>query len=152
MKFVFQNFIIYMNRLELKVRRLSSYAKLPTRAYNGDLGYDLYAAERHIINPSEQTAVGTGISVELPEGWGGVIKDRSSMAMKMIYTSAGVIDNGYRGEIKVLLRNNSKEPFKIELGDKIAQMVPIKLIDWEIIEADIQDSDRNTNGFGSSGK
>jgi dUTP pyrophosphatase len=145
-------FIIYMNNLGLKVRRLNNHAKLPTRAYSGDLGYDLYAAEKHIINPSEQAPVGTGISVEFPNGWGGVIKDRSSMAMKMIYTSAGVIDNGYRGEIKVLLRNDSKELFKIEAGDKIAQLIPIQLTDWKIIEADIQDSDRNTNGFGSSGK
>ncbi|MBI3583812.1 MAG: dUTP diphosphatase [Nitrospinae bacterium] len=136
----------------LKVRKLNNHAKLPTRAYSGDLGYDLYAAERHVINPSEQKAVWTGISVEFPERWGGVIKDRSSMAAKMIYTSAGVIDNGYRGEIKVLLRNESDKPFVIEIGDKIAQLIPIPVIDWEITETDIQDSDRNTNGFGSSGK
>lgn len=136
----------------LKVRKLNNHAKLPTRAYNGDLGYDLYAAERHVINPSEQKAVGTGISVEFPERWGGVIKDRSSMAAKMIYTSAGVIDNGYRGEVKVLLRNDSKTAFVVETGDKIAQLIPIPVIDWEITETDIQESDRNTNGFGSSGK
>ena len=141
----------------LKIRKLNNHAKLPTRAYNGDLGYDLYSADRYIINPSEQKAVGTGISVELPEGWGGVIKDRSSMAAKMIYTSAGVIDNGYRGEIKVLLRNDSKTAFVVETGDKIAQLIPIPVIDWEIMETDPeldsgQESDRNTNGFGSSGK
>ncbi|MBI5749378.1 MAG: dUTP diphosphatase [Nitrospinae bacterium] len=136
----------------LKVRKLNNHAKLPTRAYSGDLGYDLYSADRYIINPSEQKAVGTGISVEFPERWGGVIKDRSSMASKIIYTSAGVIDNGYRGEVKVLLRNESDKPFVIEIGDKIAQLIPIPVIDWEIIETDIQESDRNTNGFGSSGK
>ncbi|OGW04609.1 MAG: hypothetical protein A2W77_07590 [Nitrospinae bacterium RIFCSPLOWO2_12_39_16] len=136
----------------LKIKRLNNHAKLPTRAYNGDLGYDLYAAERYVINPAEQKAVGTGISVEFPKEWGGVIKDRSSMAAKRIYTSAGVIDNGYRGEIKVLLRNESKVAFIVEAGDKIAQMIPIPVIDWEITETDIQDSDRNTNGFGSSGK
>src|SRR3989338_36804 len=136
----------------LKVRKLNNHAKLPTRAYGGDLAYDLYSAERHVINPSEQKAVGTGISVEFPERWGGVIKDRSSMAAKMIYTSAGVIDNGYRGEIKVLLRNDSGTPFIIEIGDKIAQLIPIPVIDWEIIETDIKESNRNTNGFGSSGK
>jgi dUTP pyrophosphatase len=136
----------------LKVRRLNNNAKLPTRAYHGDLGYDLYAAERCVINPSEQVAIGTGISVELPAGWGGFIKDRSSMAMKMIYTSAGVIDYGYRGEIKVLLRNDSKEPFTVKTGDKIAQLIPIQITDWKIIESDIQISDRNNNGFGSSGK
>src|SRR3990167_6222029 len=136
----------------LKVKRLSNQARLPVKAYNGDLGYDLYSAERCVLKPSEQKAVGTGISVELPEGWGGFIKDRSSMAAKMIYTSAGVIDNGYRGEIKVLLRNDSKTAFVVETGDKIAQLIPIPVIDLEIIETDIQDSDRNTNGFGSSGK
>lgn len=136
----------------LKIRKLNNHAKLPTRAYKGDLGYDLYAAERHVINPSEQKAVGTGISVEFPERWGGVIKDRSSMAAKMIYTSAGVIDNGYRGEVKILLRNDSKTTFVVETGDKIAQLIPIPVIDWEITETDIQESDRNTNGFGSSGK
>jgi dUTP pyrophosphatase len=136
----------------LKIRKLNNHARLPTKAYNGDLGYDLYAAERYVINPSEQKAVGTGISVEFPERWGGVIKDRSSMASKMIYTSAGVIDNGYRGEIKILLRNDSKAVLTVEAGDKIAQLIPIPVIDWEIIETDIQDSDRSANGFGSSGK
>ena len=131
----------------LKVRKLNSHAKLPTRAYNGDLGYDLYSADRYIINPSEQKAVGTGISVEFPERWGGFIKDRSSMAAKMIYTSAGVIDNGYRGEIKVLLRNDSKTAFVVEAGDKIAQLIPIPVIDWEITETDIQESDRKQGIF-----
>lgn len=139
----------------LKVKRLSNQARLPVKAYNGDLGYDLYSAERCVLKPSEQKAVGTGITVELPEGWGGFIKDRSSMAMKMIYTSAGVIDNGYRGEIKVVLRNNSNTSFSIEIGDKIAQLIPIPIINWEIKESDVSDirySDRSVNGFGSSGK
>ena len=138
--------------MRLNVKKIVPTATLPTRAYPGDLGFDLYAVEDCEIPPSGQLPVGTGVIVEMPEGWGGVLKDRSSMALKRIYLSAGVIDNGYRGEIKVLLRNESQEPYRIRRGDKIAQLVPIRVVDWEVREvAALGETHRSANGFGSSG-
>lgn len=137
----------------LKVIKLSPDARMPSKAYPGDLGFDLYASVDCEIPPSEQAAVGTGITVEMPEGWGGILKDRSSMALKRIYISAGVIDQGYRGEIKALLRNESQVTYKIRRGDKIAQMVPVQVTDWTVMETSgLKDTDRDANGFGSSGK
>jgi dUTP pyrophosphatase len=137
----------------LKVIKLLPSACLPSKAYPGDLGLDLYASEDCEIPASGQVPVGTGIAVEMPEGWGGILKDRSSLALKRIYLSAGVIDNGYRGEIKAILRNESGGPYKIRRGDKIAQMVPLPVTDWKVQEAaDLKGTDRNVNGFGSSGK
>lgn len=134
------------------VKKTVPFATLPSRAYPGDLGFDLYSAENCEIPPSGQVPVGTGVSVEMPEGWGGILKDRSSMASKRIYISAGVIDNGYRGEIKAILRNESPEPYLIRQGDKIAQLVPIEATDWEVREVTgLQETRRNSNGFGSSG-
>jgi len=136
----------------LKVTRLVADARLPSRAYAGDLGIDLFSAEDCEIPPSGQAAISTGIAVEMPQGWGGLLKDRSSLALKRLYLSAGVIDNGYRGEIKVLLRNESPEPYKISAGAKIAQMIPVPVTDWRIEEAgELRDSERNAQGFGSSG-
>ena len=133
--------------------RLSDKGIIPTRAYEGDLGYDLYASEEIIIPKWRQGLVPTSISVEFPAGWGGFIKDRSSMAVKGIHTHAGVIDHGYRGEIKVVIRNNSPEGIVIRKGDKIAQLVPIPVSDWKIVEADngeLASSERHDKGFGSS--
>ncbi|MBU2590568.1 MAG: dUTP diphosphatase [Nitrospinae bacterium] len=138
---------------ELKVLRLSEGGILPTRAYEGDLGYDLYASEDITIAKEGQGLVPTSISVEFPEGWGGFIKDRSSMAVKGVHTYAGVIDHGYRGEIKIVMRNNSTDDFAIRRGDKIAQLVPIPVSDWNIVEVDngeLASSDRHDKGFGSS--
>ena len=139
--------------MTLKVKKLVPFATLPSKAYSGDMGFDLYSSEDCQILPSGQIAVGTGIALEMPEGWGGVLKDRSSMASKKIYLSAGVIDNGYRGEVKAVLRNQSEKPFHIARGDKIAQMIPIPIVDWQILEEpDLQETKRNSGGFGSSGK
>ncbi len=138
--------------MRLKVKRLHPKAKLPTRAYSGDLGYDLYALTRVILDPLRPTAVPTGISVELPEGWGAFVKDRSSMALKGVHTLAGVIDNGYRGEIKVIMVS-LRDRVVIEEGQRIAQMVPVRVVDWEIEEVEnLSESDRRDKGFGSSGR
>ncbi len=125
-------------------------AKLPTKAYEGDLGYDLYALSKAVLRPLEPVAIPTGIAVELPEGWGAFIKDRSSMALKGVHTLAGVIDNGYRGEIRVVMVSFGEEVV-VEEGQKIAQLVPIKLTDWEVVEGELSDSERRERGFGSSG-
>lgn len=137
----------------LKTKKLTDTAKLPEKARRGDLGYDLFSAEDILINPSDTVAVATGIAVIFPEGYGAVIKDRSSMAVKKIVTSAGVIDNGYRGEIKIVLTNNSDKAFRVEAGLKIAQMVPVKVTDWEVVAVDnLDETERGEGGFGSTGR
>lgn len=136
----------------LKVKKLVPSAHLPEKARAGDLGFDLFAVERVVIHPGEMRAVGTGVAVEFPPGWGGVIKDRSSMAMKRLTISAGVIDNGYRGEIKILITNHSTASHTIEPDQKIAQLIPIPVTDWKIEEAhELSDTHRGDNGFGSTG-
>jgi dUTP pyrophosphatase len=137
---------------KLKVKKLVPSAHLPEKARAGDLGYDLFAADHVLIHPGEMRTVGTGIAVEFPPGWGGVIKDRSSMAMKRLTVSAGVIDSGYRGEIKVLISNHSTASQTIEQNQKIAQLIPSPVTDWKIEEThELSDTHRGEGGFGSTG-
>ncbi|MEZ4753217.1 MAG: dUTP diphosphatase [Bdellovibrionota bacterium] len=121
----------------------------------GDAGFDLRAAEDSMLEPGEQKLVSTGLHVAIPLGWVGLIRDRSSMALKGIRTHAGVIDASYRGEIKVLLSNASLEKFSISLGDKITQMliVPCSVVAEEVssLEA-LGETSRGSGGFGSTGK
>ena len=136
----------------LRVKKVHPDAKLPTIAHPGDLGCDLYSMEEAIIPPNGQIAVRTGITIMFPEGWGGIVKDRSSMAVAQIYSSAGVIDSGYRGEIKVILRNGSDKDFSIKAGDKIAQIIPLKAEQWKVEEThELDVTSRSEGGFGSTG-
>lgn len=138
---------------QMKVKRLATDALLPHSAHPGDLGCDLFSAEDVVIKPATQYKVKTGVALQFPDGWGGVIKDRSSMASARVYSSAGVIDAGYRGEILILLRNDSDTDFKIKKGDKIAQIIPVQAPRWHIQEVEmLSDTPRNEKGFGSSGK
>ena len=139
----------------MKVKMLTTTAKVPVVAHPGeDLGYDLFSDRGVVILPYEQVVVTTGIVLGFPTGYGGIIKDRSSMASKMVYTSAGVIDNGYQGEIKVLLRNDGPEDYKISAGDKIAQLilVEVKTMHEIIIVSELCETSRGDLGFGSTGK
>ncbi len=137
----------------LKAKKLHQNAKLPNASHSGDLACDLYSLEDTDIPAGEQAKVRTGIAVEFPDGWGGIIKDRSSIASKRLYTSAGVIDAGYRGEILILMRNDNKTAYSIKGGDKIAQMIPHKAQEWQVIEVkELSDSQRADNGFGSTGE
>ena len=137
----------------MKVKRLTSDALLPCSAHPGDLGYDLFSAEDVIIPSGKQHKVRTGIALQFPDGWGGVIKDRSSMASARVYSSAGVIDSGYRGEVMVLLRNDSGKDYAINKGDKVAQMIPLQVAQMEVVEQDeLLETSRNEKGFGSSGR
>ena len=140
--------------MELKVKRLTETARLPEKAHQGDLGYDVFADEDKWIEPGGYKLVSTGISVHNSTyKYGFIIKDRSSVAMKGLFTHAGVIDAGYTGEIKVLFHNNSSTAIKLEKGDKIAQLVPRKVISFEIEEIDkLYQTQRGDNGFGSTGK
>lgn len=142
---------------KLKIKKLKDDAVLPTKAYPGDLGYDLYSNEDLILRRFKgNTLISTGIAIQFPDGYGGMIKDRSSMASKGITTSGGILDSNYRGEIKVILHNSNDDPYIIKKGDKIAQIVPIEVTDWkveEVVAFDDNSSDsRGEKGFGSSGQ
>jgi deoxyuridine 5'-triphosphate nucleotidohydrolase len=140
--------------MRLRVKRLTDTSKLPTKAHTGDLGYDLYANHTVHIYPGETGLVKTGIAVQFPEGWGGLIKDRSSVATKRnLFTVAGVIDNGYIGEIEVAFHNAGENIQAFVVGDKIAQMVLIETTDFVIEQVDeiFSNDERGDNGFGSTG-
>ena len=140
--------------MELKVKRLTDTAKLPVKAHTGDLGYDVFADEDKWIPYGEYRLISTGISIwSNSYKYGFIIKDRSSIAMKGLFTHAGVIDAGYTGEIKIFFHNVSNTSIKIEKGDKIAQLIPTKVINFEIEEVEeLFKTKRGDNGFGSTGR
>jgi dUTP pyrophosphatase len=140
----------------LKVRRLDDRARLPTRAYSGDAGLDLYALEEAELGPGERVSVGTGIAVEIPDGQAGLVLPRSGLAARhgiALVNAPGLIDSGYRGEIRVLLLNTDREAtFSVSGGDRIAQLVLVRVETPEVVEAPaLALSERNAGGFGSSG-
>jgi dUTP pyrophosphatase len=131
---------------------LSPGAQLPKRAFPSDAGADLFSYETCEIYPGEQKLVDTGVAVKIPRGFGGFIYNRSSQGKKGITIphSVGVIDSDYRGTLRVLLKNIGEDPYKIEVGDRIAQLViqPVQLFDFKDIW---NDTTRGTGGFGSTG-
>ena len=140
--------------MPLQVKLLSQSAKLPQKAHAGDLGYDLYASEPAAIFPNETKVVKTGIAIQFPAGYGGVIKDRSSVATKKgLHTVAGVIDNGYIGEICIALYNGTDSLVHVTPGEKIAQLVLIPTVNFEVTEVDevVSADQRGEGGFGSTG-
>lgn len=133
-------------------RRLHKDAILPTRGSEGAGGWDLYASEDVIVlGKAASWAMNTGISCEIPPGWVGLIRDRSSLAMQRIYTHGGVIDSDYRGEIKVLLSCQYGLSFK--KGDRVAQMVVVPCLQHaEEASGGLSGSRRGGRGFGSTGR
>lgn len=130
-----------------------SYAILPKRAHEMDAGLDLFSCEDITIDSDERAAVKTGISLSLPSGYAGLIWDKSGVSFAGVKTFGGVIDAGYRGEIKVILMNFGHEPFIIRRGQKIAQILVQKISMCETIEVDeLDDTERGAGGFGSTGK
>ena len=136
--------------------RLDPRAELPTRAHPGDAGLDLHSIEDAVLQPGERASVGTGIAVEIPTGHAGLVLPRSGLAARhgiSVVNAPGLIDAGYRGEIRVLLLNTDpREPFEIRSGARVAQLVIIAVALADAVEvASLQDSQRGTGGFGSSG-
>jgi dUTP pyrophosphatase len=141
----------------LPFQRLSPDAVLPTRAHAGDAGLDLYADEAMRLEPGERRSVGTGVAVELPAGTAGLVLPRSGLAARhgiTLVNAPGLIDAGYRGELRVLLLNTDREAaFEIAPGDRIAQLVVVRVELPAPVEVDaLADSDRGAGGFGSSGR
>jgi dUTP pyrophosphatase len=140
----------------VKVARLRPDAILPTRAYAGDAGFDLYAAVSARLEPGARTQVPTGVAVEIPRGQAGLVLPRSGLAAKhgiTLVNAPGLIDSGYRGELRVLLLNTDPTaPFELAAGDRIAQLVLIDVLTPELEEVDeLAGSERAGRGFGSSG-
>jgi dUTP pyrophosphatase len=143
--------------VEIAVARLQSEAVLPTRAHPGDAGLDLYACEAAHIGPGERWSVGTGIAVEIPEGHAGLVLPRSGLAREhgiALVNAPGLIDSGYRGELRVLLLNTDPaETFRVKAGDRIAQLVLSPVAIAEPVESvELSESVRGEGGFGSSGR
>jgi dUTP pyrophosphatase len=142
--------------MRVRVARLEAHALLPTRAYEADAGLDLYSANDARIEPAERASVGTGIAVAIPAGHAGLVLPRSGLAARhgiALVNAPGLIDAGYRGELRVLLLNTDREEaFEIRRGDRIAQLVIVALPEVELEEAaELEAAERGTRGFGSSG-
>ncbi|MFD0827333.1 dUTP diphosphatase [Neobacillus sp. M.A.Huq-85] len=139
----------------VKVKLMNDDARIPYRAHEGDAGLDLFSIEEKIIKAGEAGLVRTGLQIELPKGTEAQIRPRSGLALKHAITvlnSPGTIDEGYRGEIQIILINHGKEDFKIEKQMRIAQMVIAPVLRVNIIETEnLSDSVRLEGGFGSSG-
>jgi dUTP pyrophosphatase len=141
--------------IELPIRRLCEDAVVPSRAYSGDAGFDLAACERVELGPGERATVGTGLAVAVPEGYAGFVQPRSGLASRhglTIVNAPGLVDSGYRGEVRVVLLNtDAREPFVVEPGMRIAQLVVVPVPGVEPVEVDeLPASERGVRGFGSS--
>jgi dUTP pyrophosphatase len=141
----------------LRVKKLNLRASLPTVAHPGeDLGYDIFSLDDAWVIKGEITLIHTGISCiaynTFLEPLGLLIKERSSMALRGVFTKAGVVDAGYRGEIRVIMTTENMTPYNIQAGDKIAQMIPLPVLTGSVVEVDeLAESARGLCGFGSSG-
>jgi len=139
--------------MTIKIKKLAKDAIPPKYFREGDAGMDLYANENVIIPPQERKLVSTGIAMALPFGYAGLIWDRSGMAANHgIKSMGGVIDANYRGEIKVVLHNLSAQPFQVEKGMRIAQMLIQPVEQKEMVEVqELDETERGKGAFGSTG-
>lgn len=141
--------------IELPIQRLRDGAIVPRRAYSGDAGLDLAACERVELAPGERALVGTGLAVAIPDGYAGYVQPRSGLAAKhgiTIVNTPGLVDSGYRGELKVVLLNtDATERFVVEPGMRIAQLVLLEVPIVDPVEVEsLPASERGVRGFGSS--
>jgi dUTP pyrophosphatase len=141
--------------IDVAVRRLREDAVLPSQAYEGDAGLDLAACDEIVLAPGERATVSTGIALEIPDGHAGFVQPRSGLAARhgiSVVNSPGLIDSGYRGEVKVVLLNtDTKAHFTVEHGMRIAQLVIAPIAAVRLVEvADLSGSARGARGFGSS--
>ena len=142
--------------MRLRFTRLTPEARAPAQAHEGDAGYDLHAAEAAWLGPGDRASVGTGITVAIPAGCAGLVLPRSGLAAKhgiALVNAPGLIDSGYRGEVRVLLLNTDRvQDFEIGVGDRIAQLLLVRFESGPVEEADSLDQTaRGAGGFGSTG-
>ena len=134
------------------MQKIDPEAKLPQFAYDGDAGMDLFSREDFRIEPSDRAAIGTGLKIAIPKGYAGFVWDKSGLAIDhSLTTLAGVIDSGYRGELKVVLMNLGKTAYNVKKHQKIAQLIIKKVERPNITEDILDDTQRSEKGFGSSG-
>jgi len=141
--------------IEVTIQRLREDAVVPARAYSGDAGLDLAACDRVELGPGERAVVPTGLAVAIPDGYAGFVQPRSGLASRhgiSVVNAPGLIDSGYRGEIRVVLLNTDRrEKFVVEPGMRIAQLVVLPVPDLELVETEeLPESERGVRGFGSS--
>lgn len=145
-----------MDSVRIKVRKLDQAAQMPRYAHTGafgDLAADLYAVVDTILIAGATAAVATGVAMEFPSSHGALVEDRSGLAMRGVTTLAGVIDPGYRGEIRVVMTNLSTTAVEIKAGDRIAQLRIVRRIEAEFEEvSELVEAARGANGFGSTGR
>lgn len=139
--------------LKLKVKKIHADAKVPRYSHKGDAGLDLFSSCDCTLQKGEVKPVPTGIKIAIPEGYVGLIWDKSGVSLKGAHRLAGVVDSGYRGEVRVVMVNLSAVPFVIEKGMKIAQLLIQPVAEVEVTEADeLEETSRGEKGFGSTGK
>ena len=139
--------------MRLRVKKIHPAARLPVYQHAGDAGLDLFSAVDEVLGPGELKAVPTGIQMAVPDGYVGLIWDKSGISLQGVHRLAGVVDAGYRGEVKVVMINLGKEPFAIKTGMKIAQLLLQPVVAAEVAEAaDLDDTSRGEGGFGSTGR
>jgi dUTP pyrophosphatase len=141
--------------MRIPLKRLDPDLPIPAHAHPGDGGIDLYAREAAALEPGERGIVPTGVAVAIPEGFAGLVTPRSGLAARSglgVVNSPGLVDSGYRGEIKVILVNLGSEEIQIERGDRVAQMVvvPVESQEFEVVD-ELPESSRGSGGFGSTG-
>ncbi len=138
--------------MELRVKRINNQARLPLYQHKGDAGLDLFSCIDLVLGPGEVKPISTGIKVAIPEGYVGLVWDKSGISLKGVHRLAGVIDAGYRGEVQVVMANLGREPFVITAGMKIAQLLvqPVETVAVTEVE-ELDDTSRGEKGFGSTG-
>jgi dUTP pyrophosphatase len=141
--------------VEVAFSKLRDDAVVPSRAYDGDAGLDLTSCEHVVLEPGQRATVGTGLSVAVPDGYAGFVQPRSGLAARhgiTIVNAPGLVDAGYRGEVRVVLLNtDAREPFVVEPGMRIAQLVVVPVASAEPVEVEeLPESERGVRGFGSS--
>ena len=141
--------------IDVAIRRLRPDAHVPSQAYEGDAGLDLAACESLVLQPGARAVIPTGLAVDIPEGYAGFVQPRSGLAARHgigVVNSPGLIDSGYRGEIRVVLINTDREiPFVVEPGMRVAQLVIAPVASVRLVEAEeLATSERGGRGFGSS--
>lgn len=141
--------------MTISVKKLSSLARIPVKANKDDAGFDLYSTEKVLVQSFSRAVVSTGIAIEIPKGYAGFIQPRSGLAAKRgitVLNTPGLIDSGYRGEIKVILYNSTGSPFTVNVSDRIAQLVFVLLGAFELVEEKLlSQSERGEGGLGSTG-
>ena len=139
--------------MKIKVKKLKLDAKLPTYAHPGDVGMDMYAMETVTIEPMGHQRFWHGFALEFPEGYAAIVKDKSSISKAELHTMGGVFDAGYRGEYNTHLVNLGSQPYTVEVGDKVSQLIIYPIVIAELEETDmLSESVRGEGSFGSTGK